>query len=119
VFRSPASSAKSAILHPQQKKGESQTFLISGTFGVKRCEICEATSWMRGWFFIVLRAFIILHITQNFQTDDSLKRPEKRVPDNGRLDNVFAILIDRLQDIARLGLDLGLYRLIQVHADLL
>jgi hypothetical protein len=25
-----------------------QTFLISGIFGVKRCEICEITSWMRG-----------------------------------------------------------------------
>jgi len=36
------------------------TFLISGILGAKRCEICEITSWINVWFFIVLRAFIIL-----------------------------------------------------------
>jgi hypothetical protein len=36
------------------------TFLMSGIFGANRCEICDITSWIRGWFFIVLRAFMIL-----------------------------------------------------------
>ena len=46
-------------------------------------------------------------------------RLEKRAPDNGRLDNVFAIFVDRLQDITRLGLDLSLNWLVQAHANLL
>lgn len=37
-----------------------QTFLMSGILGAKRWEIWEMTSWIKGWFFIVLRAFIIL-----------------------------------------------------------
>ena len=40
--------------------GCGQTFLISGIFGANLCEICEMTSWIKGWFFIVFRAFIIL-----------------------------------------------------------
>lgn len=35
-------------------------FLMSGIFGVNRAEICEITSWINAWFFIVLRAFMIL-----------------------------------------------------------
>lgn len=46
-------------------------------------------------------------------------RPERHAPDNGRLNYIFAIFVDRLQDITRLGLDLGLYGLVQVHANLL
>jgi hypothetical protein len=46
-------------------------------------------------------------------------RLEKRAPDNGRLDYIFAIFVDRLQDITRLGLDLSLNWLVQVHANLL
>jgi len=41
---------------------KSLTFLMSGIFGVKRCEICVITSWINGWFFIVLRAFMILKV---------------------------------------------------------
>jgi hypothetical protein len=44
---------------------------------------------------------------------------EKGAPDNSCLDNIFAIFVDRLQDITRLCLDLGLNGLIQVHAYLL
>jgi hypothetical protein len=44
---------------------------------------------------------------------------EKRAPDNGRLDNIFAIFVNRLQDITRLGLDLSLNWLVQAHANLL
>lgn len=66
---------------------------------MKRCEICEATSWMRGWFFIVFRAFMILGVARKFEIDDPSKKPEKYAPDNGSLDNVFAILVDGLQDI--------------------
>ena len=38
----------------------SQTFLMSGILGANRCEICEMTSWINAWFFIVLRAFMML-----------------------------------------------------------
>jgi hypothetical protein len=47
------------------------------------------------------------------------RRLERRQPDNGRLGNTFAIFVDCLQDITRLGLDLSLNWLVQVHADLL
>ena len=47
------------------------------------------------------------------------KRLERHPPDNGRLDNIFAIFVDCLQDITRLGLDLSLNWLVQVHANLL
>jgi hypothetical protein len=39
-------------------------------------------------------------------------------PDNGRLDDVFPILVDSLQNIRGFGLDFGFDRLIQVDADL-
>lgn len=35
-------------------------FLMSGILGIKRCEICEMTSWIKVWFDIVFRAFMIL-----------------------------------------------------------
>lgn len=54
---------------------------------------------MRGWFFIVFRAFMILGVARKFEIDDPSKKPEKYAPDNGSLDNVFAILVDGLQDI--------------------
>jgi hypothetical protein len=38
----------------------SLTFLMSGILGANRCEICDMTSWINAWFFIVLRAFMIL-----------------------------------------------------------
>ena len=38
-----------------------RTFLMSGSFGVKRCEIWLITSWMSAWFFICFRAFMILY----------------------------------------------------------
>ena len=50
------------------------TFLISGILGAKRWEVCEMTSWIRAWFFIVLRAFMILrkkirvNMAYNYQT---------------------------------------------------
>lgn len=38
------------------------TFLISGILGENRWEICEMTSWMSCWFFMVFRvAFMILY----------------------------------------------------------
>ena len=37
------------------------TFLISGILGENRWEICEMTSWMSCWFFIVFLAFMILY----------------------------------------------------------
>ena len=40
-------------------------------------------------------------------------------PHNGRLNNIFAILIDGLQHVTRLCLYLRLDWLIQIHADLL
>lgn len=40
-------------------------------------------------------------------------------PHNGRLNNIFAILVDGLQHVTRLCLDLRLDWLIQIHADLL
>ena len=38
----------------------SPTFLMSGILGANLCEICEITSCINGWFFIVLRAFMML-----------------------------------------------------------
>jgi len=48
-----------------------------------------------------------------------LKETERCVPDNSRLNNIFAIFVDRLQDVTRLGLNLSLDWLVQVHTNLL
>lgn len=39
---------------------DKRTFLMSGILGANLCEICEITSCIKGWFFIVLRAFMML-----------------------------------------------------------
>jgi hypothetical protein len=44
-----------------------RTFFISGIFGANRWEIWEITSWIKGWFFIVFRAFITLPRTFFFK----------------------------------------------------
>jgi hypothetical protein len=41
------------------------------------------------------------------------------IPNDGRLNNVFTILVNCFQDIGRLGLDFGLDRQVQIDTDLL
>ena len=45
----------------QHAPHQSPTFLMSGILGANLCEICEMTSCIKGWFFIVLRAFMMLY----------------------------------------------------------
>jgi hypothetical protein len=65
---------------------------MSGIFGAKRCEICEITSCINGWFFIVLRAFIILCDHLSDHEDERVVSQD--IPDDGRLDDVFTILVN-------------------------
>ena len=44
---------------------------------------------------------------------------KRHVPDDRRLDDVLAVLVDRLEHVCRLGLLLGLDRHVEVDTDLL
>ena len=44
---------------------------------------------------------------------------KRYVPDDRRLNDVLAVLVDRLEHVCRLGLLLGLDRRVQVDTDLL
>ena len=75
------------------------------------------TSCINGWFFIVLRAFIILIIKRSPHRPCGKK--DTGIPDDGRLNHVFPILVDRLEHLGRLCLDFSLDRLVKVHSNLL
>jgi len=78
------------------------TFLISGTLGAKRCEICKVTSWISAWFFIVFLAFMILgYISLSLM----MKGKRKDEPNDGGLNDVFAVLVDCFQDVGGFSLD--------------
>jgi hypothetical protein len=104
---------------PSAGNGGGQTFLISGILGVNFGEICEKTSCMRGWFFMVFRTFMMLGETCEFSKMVGKRRLGGCAPDNSHLDNIFAIFVDRLQDITPLGLDLSLNWLVHVKTNLL
>ena len=78
------------------------------------------TSWIRAWFFIVFLAFMILNffivIISWLVMKSKIRRDE---PNDGGLDDVFAVLINCFQDIGRFGLDFSLDRQVEVDADLL
>lgn len=93
------------------------TFLMSGILGANRCEICEMTSWMRAWFFIVFLAFMILWFTRSVQKCEEYRN--WHIPDDRGLNNVFTIFVNGFQDICRLSLDLSLDRQVKVDTDLL
>jgi len=64
------------------------------------------TSWIRAWFFIVFLAFMILNFHR--QLERQKKKKMRDEPDDGGLDDVFAVLVDCFQDIGGLGLDFSL-----------
>ena len=69
------------------------------------------TSWIRAWFFIVFLAFMILNffivIISWLVMKSKIRRDE---PNDGGLDDVFAVLINCFQDIGGLSLDFSLDR---------
>jgi hypothetical protein len=110
----------SAILCLQQRRQAETDLLDIGDLG------CEALRDLRD---NLLDERLVFHRLPRFHDAgighvDSIKnhgkrKLEKRAPDNGRLDNIFAVFVDGLQYITRLGLDLSLDWLIQVHPNLL
>ena len=96
-----------------------QTFLISGALSSQRCDIREITSWISGLFLIVFLAFIMLAFAYVFHTSIWQGNIGKNAPDNGRLDGIFAISVDRVWNRVWFGFNLSLSWLVQVHANLL
>ena len=79
---------------------------MSGIFGANRCEICEMTSCINAWFFIVLRAFMMLF--QWLATEIGCVVSSKDVPNDCGLYDVFPVLVNSLQNVRRLSFDLSL-----------
>ena len=69
---------------------------------------------------LVLHRLPRLHDTVRRVSNRDQTSPEKdHGPDDGRLDDVLAVLINGLEHVGRLGLLLGLDRHVQVDTDLL
>ena len=62
---------------------------------------------------------MILNFHRHHQLADDERKKRRDEPNDGGLDNVFAVLINCFQNVGRLGLDFSLDRQVEVDADLL
>lgn len=68
---------------------------------------------------IVFLAFMMLGGEYVFHTTFGYVKMEKFAPDDSRLDDIFTIFFDSIQDITRFRLNFSLNWLIQIYANLL